>query len=70
MSGRIAKKIYIGILCLGLICALAGGGMLVMRAINRTQYTPTEILDDIRIDVEELPDDEDEDMVSEVNDGE
>ena len=57
-----AKKVYLCILCIGLALAVAGGIMLTMRAIDRSKYTPTDVISSTdnthhaSITVEDLPD--------------
>lgn len=44
------KKIYVCILLLGMLLTVTGGTLLTIRAVERSQYTKTTVVEDIRIE--------------------
>lgn len=44
------KKIYVCILLLGMLLTVTGGTLLTIRAVERSQYTKTTVIEDICIE--------------------
>lgn len=44
------KKIYVCILLLGVVFTVTGGTLLTIRAVKKSQYTKTTVIEDIRVE--------------------
>lgn len=48
------KGLFFALLLIGLIASLAGGTMLVLRAMERMSYTSVDVIDNVVVSVESL----------------